>query len=164
MRWLRDWWSGRKDRMLLGIFGIRPIRSVSIAAGALDTISSMACSAHPKEMLAFLAASKGNREGHIHIDEIQLQAYEASEDSASVWLHHLPTVTSIVGTVHSHPGGSKRPSDADLHLWSRFGYLHAIIGEPYRPQDIAFYTKEGRRVAVEVQKPTSIPRRTPRRR
>ena len=116
----------------------------------LDDLSEMAQGAHPKEMLAFFAATQGNKRGRVHIDELQLQAYYASDDSASVYVSNLPMTTSIIGTVHSHPGGSKRPSDADLHLFSKFGYVHAIIGEPYQPTDIAFYSKNGERIDVKI--------------
>lgn len=132
------------------LLGITPVRRVDLQQSVLLDICEMAQSAHPKEMLAFLSATRGNKDGSITIDEIQLQAYVASEDSASFHTWNMPTVTSIVGTVHSHPGGSKRPSDEDLHLFSKFGFIHAIIGEPYRPQDIRFYDKDGRRIHVGV--------------
>jgi len=63
-------------------------------------------------------------------------------------LSNLPMTTSIIGTVHSHPGGSTRPSEADRHLFSKFGYVHAIIGEPYTPFKTAFYDKNGHRISV----------------
>lgn len=130
--------------------GIIPVREIIMEESVLLDISSMAQSAHPKEMLAFLSATRGNRNGTVLIDEIQLQAYVASEDSASFQTWNMPTVTNIIGTVHSHPGGGKRPSDADMLLFSKFGYIHAIIGEPYRPQDIRFYNKEGRKLYVRI--------------
>lgn len=132
------------------LLGITAVREIFMEESVLLDISSMAQSAHPKEMLAFLSATQGNRNGTVRIDEIQLQAYLASEDSASFQAWNMPTVTNIIGTVHSHPGGGKRPSDADLLLFSKFGYVHAIIGEPYRPQDIRFYDKEGGKLFVRI--------------
>lgn len=141
MHWLR-----RKAAALI----FTPVREITISRSVLEDVSEMAQGAHPKEMLALLAASKGNRQGRVHIDELQLQAYYASGDSASVVLSNLPMTTNIVGTIHSHPGGSKRPSDADLHLFSKFGYVHAIVGEPYRPGDVWFYNKNGERITVNI--------------
>ena len=132
------------------VFTLPTVTRITIAQSVLDDLSVMAQEAHPKEMLAFFASSRGNKHGHVHIDEIQLQAYNASGDSAHVLLSNLPMTTSIIGTVHSHPGGSKRPSDADLLFFSKFGFVHAILGEPYRTIDIAFYDKSGRRIAVEI--------------
>lgn len=130
------------------LLGIREIREITIESGVLEDLTEMARGAHPKEMLAFFSAS--NKNGIVRINELQLQAYYASNDSASVFLSNLPMTTSIVGTVHSHPGGSKHPSDADRQLFSKFGYVHAILGEPYRPADIAFYNKNGERINVTI--------------
>jgi proteasome lid subunit RPN8/RPN11 len=140
-----NWFS----RWLLDLF-LPPIHHITMADSALEDLCEMASAAHPKEMMAFLASTKGNRKGVLHIDEIQLQAYNASGDSATVMLSNLPMTTSIIGTVHSHPGGSLRPSDADLHLYSKFGYVHAIIGEPYRKTNIKFYGKRGQPILVRV--------------
>jgi len=126
------------------------VRRITIAKSALEDVCEMARSAHPNEMIAFFAASKGNNHGHIHIDELQLQAYTASRDSASVLLSNIPMTSTIIGTVHSHPGVNRTPSDADLHLWSKFGFVHAIIGQPYVETSISFYQKNGKRILVEI--------------
>lgn len=126
------------------------VKEITIAHSALDDLCEMARSAHPKEMLAFFASSKGNRKGHLHIDEIQLQAYAASNDSAHVFLSNLPMTTSIIGSVHSHPGGSMRPSEADLHLFTKLGMVHAIIGEPYRLGNIQFYDRNGEKINIRA--------------
>ncbi len=130
-------------------FGLH-IQGIIIRKSVLDDLCFMAKEAHPKEMLAFFAATKGIKKGILEIDEIQLQAYNASEDSASVFLSNIPMTTSIVGTVHSHPGGYAHPSFADLHLYSKFGFVHAIIGEPYRIEHIRFYDKQGRAISVKI--------------
>jgi proteasome lid subunit RPN8/RPN11 len=130
--------------------GFPDVREVAIVQSVLDDLSQMAIDAHPNEMLAFFAASKKPRDGLLIIDEIHLQAYDASEDSASVFLHNLPMTTGIVGTAHSHPGGSTRPSDEDRHLWDKFGFVHAIIPEPYTAQSIVFFRKDGRRIRPRI--------------
>ena len=142
-RWLQE--------KLLSVFSQPIVRSLSMDPETLADISEMARGAHPKEMLAFLSSSRGNVHGHIAIDELQLQAYYASGDSASVMTSNLPMTTSIIGTVHSHPGGNKHPSETDRTLFRRFGYVHAIIGEPYRAEDIRFYSKNGEPIRVIVQ-------------
>jgi proteasome lid subunit RPN8/RPN11 len=140
-------WLTEKVRNFLGL---QQIREVTISASVLLDLSDMARSAHPKEVLAFFSASNGIKKGVLQIDELQLQAYYANEDSASVVLSNLPMTTTIVGTAHSHPGGGKIPSRADLQLYSKFGIVHAIIGEPYRVSDVRFYTKDGRPLPVRV--------------
>jgi proteasome lid subunit RPN8/RPN11 len=137
-RWLRN-----------KVFG--ELREITIAQSVLVDLSAMARSAHPKEMIAFLSSSRGGIiDGRLHLDELQLQAYDASEDAASVQLWNLPTVTGIMGTVHSHPGGDGRPSDADLHLFSKYGLVHGILPEPYRPGMVRFYGKNGRSIRVRI--------------
>ncbi len=131
-------------------FGFQKINGITIEHSAVQDLCQIARDAHPKEMLAFLSASKGNNKGHIHIDEIQLQAYTAGESSALVNLHMLPTFSNILGTVHSHPGGSRRPSSADRNLWQNYGFVHAIIGEPYTPSHITFFDKEANIINVAM--------------
>ena len=130
-------------------FGLH-IREINIKKSVVDDLCYMAQEAHPKEMLAFLSSTRGIIGGVVHIDEIQLQAYDASEDMANVMLSNIPMTTNIVGTVHSHPGGSTRPSSADVHLFGKFGFVHAIIGEPYVEGKICFYDKQGRAIVVKV--------------
>ncbi|MBR9703370.1 hypothetical protein GOV10_04995, partial [Candidatus Woesearchaeota archaeon] len=48
-----------------------------------------------------------------------------------------------VGTVHSHPSSSTRWSRADLRLFNKFGWVHAIIGRPYKAENMVFYDKNG---------------------
>jgi proteasome lid subunit RPN8/RPN11 len=139
-------WRSVRERL----FGVQRIHEICVLGSLLDDVCEMARGSYPKEMLAFLAATKGIRRGRVVIDELQLQAYDASVDSASVPLHLLPTHTNIVGTVHSHPGRSARPSDADAHLFSQFGFVHAIAANPYTRASVSFYDKEGKRIGVRV--------------
>lgn len=148
-RWTPRIWSIFRS-WLQRFVGFEPINSIIIERSLLEDIASMAQGAHPKEILVFVSATKGVRKGVLRIDEIQLQAYDASVDSAHVWLHNLPPFTNIVGTIHSHPSSSRRPSRADLSFWSKYGVVHAIMGYPYRPTDITFYSKDGERIDVVV--------------
>jgi proteasome lid subunit RPN8/RPN11 len=137
-------------RFLKRLFGFKEIQRITISRSIIEDLCEMAQGSHPKEMLIFLSSTKGNRDGTVHIDEMQLQAYTASGNSAATALGNIPMTTGIVGTAHSHPGGSTHPSDADLHLFSKFGYVHAIIGEPYREENIKFLDKNGRRIDVGI--------------
>ena len=131
------------------LFKKHPVE-ITIDSSLINDVAQMARSAHPKEMFAFLASSKGERKDKWHIDEIHLQAYNASEDSASVLTWNLPMTTSIIGTIHSHPGGSVRPSEQDLHFYSKLGFVHAIIAEPYTAETTRFYDKKGTRIEVKI--------------
>jgi len=143
LKWLGSWF--------LRFIGFQKITKVTIAESVLEDLAFMAKEAHPKEMLAFFAATKGVVKGNLHIDEIQLQAYNASSHSAHFWTHLLPTYTNIVGTVHSHPSSSRRASGADRTLFSRLGLVHAIIGSPYRKNDVTFYNPKGEEIDVTIK-------------
>ena len=148
---LRRWLADLPRRLLLAPIGGKPARAVVVEASVVRDLCLMARSSWPKEMLAYLSATKGVRDGVLRIDELQLQAYEASTDSATTHLHQLPTVTGIIGVAHSHPSHAYRPSDADLSLFAHYGVIHCILRHPYRGfEDIAWYDKEGRRVPVRV--------------
>ncbi|HDZ36604.1 MAG TPA: metalloprotease [Thermococcus sp.] len=62
----------------------------------------------------------------------------------------LPYDRSIKGTVHSHPGPSARPSQADLHFFSKFGGVHLIIAYPFTEDTVRAYLNNGERIRVEV--------------
>lgn len=131
--------------------GFEKVRKVAIAKEVLDDLCEMAAQAHPNEMLAFIASTKGVQDGLLLIDEIQLQPYQASEYSTSFNLWNLPTFTSTVGTVHSHPGPSRRPSEADLQLFGQYGLVHGILGYPYTRRSITFYDKQGDAIDVRMR-------------
>ena len=65
-------------------------------------------------------------------------------------LHMLPIDFSVVGTVHSHPSGNYRPSEADLHLFSKFGRIHIIVGSPYTPATWQAYNHDGTPLTLDV--------------
>jgi proteasome lid subunit RPN8/RPN11 len=141
---LLDFFGGWMKRWL----GIQTIQDITLEHTIIEDVSQIARDAHPKESLVFLSSTKGLQKGVLHIDELQIQAYDSTTSSASVPLHMLPTNTSIVGTVHSHPSKNNRPSGADLDLFSKFGVVHGIIGYPYTEHTIEFYSKEGSPISV----------------
>jgi proteasome lid subunit RPN8/RPN11 len=62
----------------------------------------------------------------------------------------LPVDFSVVGTVHSHPSGACYPSDADLDLFRRFGWIHIIACSPYGMRSWAAYNSLGEPIQLEV--------------
>jgi proteasome lid subunit RPN8/RPN11 len=46
------------------------------------------------------------------------------------------------GSVHSHPNGVLRPSDADLQTFNK-GKVHIIVGAPYGKTDWKAFDQEG---------------------
>ncbi|HOO04182.1 MAG TPA: Mov34/MPN/PAD-1 family protein [Methanomassiliicoccales archaeon] len=72
------------------------------------------------------------------------------KDSATLMLHMMPIDYSIVGTVHSHPGYSNRPSRQDLELFRRSGYVHVITCMPFDEGSWRAYDGAGRPLRLPV--------------
>lgn len=95
-------------------------------------------SSYPEEFGAILRAKKG-----VINELILLPGTEAGERSALFKLHMLPVDFSVVGTVHSHPSGAIYPSEADVDLFRKFGWIHIITGYPFEMDSWACFTVEG---------------------
>jgi len=119
------------------VFGIRRKTLRMILEASRDT--------YPKEFAAILRAEEGV------ITELLLLPGTISGDVHAVFqLHMLPIDFSVVGTIHSHPSGNFRPSEADLQLFSHFGRIHIIAGRPYTEDSWAAYDHYGKSWKLEI--------------
>ena len=105
--------------------------SMRIEAGLLDAINEAAVQTYPNEFVAALRAEKG-----VIRELLMLPGTVSGENSGIIQLHMLPIDFSVVGTVHSHPGHSARPSEADLAFFQQV-WFHRLgtpesAGEPDR--------------------------------
>ena len=121
--------------------------TVTIPGELLDSILSFARMQHPREALLLLR-------GRVSKDEIALEEHllppfaSSGRGFAQFPSHMLPIDFSIVGTLHSHPSGSPRPSPTDLnHLYGR---IMVIIAYPYTRDRVAVYNKKGERVPLDI--------------
>ena len=62
----------------------------------------------------------------------------------------LPIDFSIVGTVHSHPSPSARPSKADLVLFNKYGKIHIITANPFNEYSWKIYDHSGKEIKVTI--------------
>jgi hypothetical protein len=53
----------------------------------------------------------------------------------------MPNVKAA-GSIHSHPGPNRKPSQADLNIFSKTGNCHIIVGYPYDKQSWTCYDRE----------------------
>ena len=119
------------------VFGIRRKTLRMILEASRDT--------YLKEFAAILRAEEGV------ITELLLLPGTISGDVHAVFqLHMLPIDFSVVGTIHSHPSGNFRPSEADLQLFSHFGRIHIIAGRPYTEDSWAAYDHYGKSWKLEI--------------
>jgi len=99
----------------------------------LETSKSMA----PEEFAGLLQEKDG-----IITEVFILPGTESSDQNAVIKLFIMPNVKSV-GSIHSHPGPNRTPSQADLQLFSKTGNCHIIVGHPYDKQSWTCYDIEG---------------------
>jgi proteasome lid subunit RPN8/RPN11 len=120
---------------------------VVIKRDVIENIVAFAKENHPREFLMFLEGKA--KEKVLTIDALSFQEYVSNNETAVARID-FPIGTRIVGSVHSHPGPSNRPSNADLRLFSKQGMVHLIIRYPYTQFDIAAYDKNGKAMSFEI--------------
>jgi proteasome lid subunit RPN8/RPN11 len=62
--------------------------------------------------------------------------------------YDLPFDLSYIGTAHSHPGGSNKPSLEDLNNY--FGVVSIIICHPYEDETIGAFDRNGRNMDFKI--------------
>ena len=120
-----------------GVWGIRK--------DVLDMINNAAVETYPNEFVAAMRAENG-----VISELLLLPGSISGETHATLMLHMLPIDYTVVGSVHSHPGYSARPSDADLQFFSHFGAVHIITCLPFDHTSWKAYNLNGERITLEV--------------
>jgi proteasome lid subunit RPN8/RPN11 len=115
-----------------------------IACDTLNFILESSKSMAPEEFAGLLQEKDGT------ITEVLiLPGTESSEQNAVIKLFMMPNVKAV-GSIHSHPGPNRTPSQADLHLFSKTGNCHIIVGYPYDRKSWTCYDKEGNVIELQV--------------
>jgi proteasome lid subunit RPN8/RPN11 len=130
--------SGRRDFFFIFWFLISFLVA-SISCGALEFVLGASRSVYPREFVGLLRG-EGDR-----VDEVLfLPSSTFGEGFSSFSPFMMPFDGSVVGSVHSHPSGSKRPSGQDLVFFSGRGGVHLIVAYPSRSlSDVACYDGSG---------------------
>ena len=124
-------------------------RHVTISRSAMDSIISYCKIKHPNEAILILKGRAKN--GQIDIDGLVIPPFSYSDTSSAGFdMWSLPTDSSYVGTVHSHPGGSAEPSLPDLLNY--YGLISLIIKWPYADTDIYAWDSKGAQVDLTISK------------
>ncbi len=122
---------------------------IIIKRQALLSALAGAKAAYPNEFLCLLTGSR--EKDSLTIEDTLIPPgimVKETMSSFSEWM--LPVIDGLVGTFHSHPGGSIRPSRQDLHLFSQKGGVNLIAAEPFDEKSVAAYSGDGRLVAFSV--------------
>jgi len=121
-----------------------------IARSCLELILECAKSNYPNEFGGLLRVDDKVKDT---ITEVVILPGTISGDSHAIFQMHMrPIDFSIVGTVHSHPSRSYRPSGADLHLFQKYGKVHIIAAKPYAEDSWKAYNYNGEEIEMSVIK------------
>ncbi|MGZ7119516.1 MAG: Mov34/MPN/PAD-1 family protein [Methanobacterium sp.] len=138
------------NNILGKIFGTsrQEIDEIHVDSEVLNEIMNIAKESYPNEFMALL-------EGQIQKNVLKITGLiflpsETSNEGAVMQVFMQPLTTNSVGSVHSHPGYSASPSEADLQFFSKKGIFHMIIAEPYKRESILAYDSFGNIVDFKV--------------
>ena len=115
----------------------------------LDAVYAGAKQLYPRESFLLLRGKK--RKGVIYITDLVLAPFAVhGRGFADFNPHMFSGDFSLVGTVHSHPSGNRRPSIDDLELFDRKGSYHIIVGSPFNESSWTCYNNKGEEIQLEV--------------
>ncbi|MGQ9781130.1 MAG: Mov34/MPN/PAD-1 family protein [Nitrososphaeria archaeon] len=124
-------------------------KKIILRAKVVDSLLTYSLSNHPREGILLLR-------GRINIDRIEVEDIIIpplslrGESFSSFPMYMLPLDTSIIGTAHSHPSGTLKPSLDDLHHY--YGAIMVIVGCPYESEkDIRVFDRKGEVLAFTVE-------------
>ena len=120
-------------------------RVKGIDRSLMEMVNQAARDSLPNEFMAMLRAEEG-----VISELLLVPGTLQGKDSALVMLHMLPIDYTVVGTIHSHPGYSNRPSRQDLELFRRYGMIHIITCLPYDEHSWQAYDHQGLSIELPV--------------
>jgi len=116
-------------------------KEVRVDREVLESVIYYSKKAYPNEFLAFFDGEIKDK--ILYITSLIFVPGETCETGAVVHTELIPMNTKYLGSVHSHPGPSASPSDADLKTFSRHGYFHMIVCLPYSLATFKSYDRYG---------------------
>jgi proteasome lid subunit RPN8/RPN11 len=122
-------------------------KQVLMTRQAADGIITYARTWHPNEGILIL---QGKSKRHqIIIDGLIIPPFSSHGPYYSGFpTYDLPFDLSYIGTAHSHPGGSNRPSLEDLNNY--YGLVSVIISHPYLDKSMGAFDRNGNEMELEI--------------
>jgi proteasome lid subunit RPN8/RPN11 len=123
-------------------------RQVVISRSAANGIISYSKALHPNEGILILQGKLTKEQ--VIIEGLVIPPFASSGPYYSGFSNYnLPYDNSYVGSAHSHPGGSNRPSLEDLNR-GFYGAVSIIISHPYEDSTIAAYDRNGNKLDFKI--------------
>src|SRR5712691_4164073 len=121
-------------------------RKVTMTKQVADGIITYSKSWHPNEGILILKGR--SKKQQIIIEGLVIPPFSTHGPYYSGFpTYDLPFDLSYVGTAHSHPGGSNKPSLEDLNNY--YGVISIIINYPYEYNTIGAFDRNG--VAMDLE-------------
>lgn len=121
---------------------------VCVDKGVLDSVIFYAKEAYPHEFLSLLDGTI--KKNVLYVTGLIFIPGETSDTGAVLHYDQVPPNIKYYGSVHSHPGPSNRPSDADLETFSKRGVFHMIVKLPYAYESFQGYDRSGKPLDFEI--------------
>lgn len=122
-------------------------KQVLITRQTADGIITYSKTCHPNEGILILRGKSSKNE--IFVDGLILPPFSVHGPYYSGFPNYdLPFDLSYVGTAHSHPGGSNKPSLEDLNNY--YGLVSIIINYPYTYNTIAAFDRDGNHMELQI--------------
>lgn len=121
---------------------------VRVDREVLESVIYYAKKSYPNEFLAFFDGEIKDK--ILYITSLFFIPGETCETGAVVHTELIPMNTKYFGSVHSHPGPSASPSEADLKTFSKYGYFHMIVCLPYSFETFKSYDRYGNHLDYTV--------------
>ena len=120
---------------------------MQIRRDVLRSILAWARERHPNEIVLLLRGQVDK--GVARVDEFLFPPYASGgRGFAQFPAHMLPIDFSVIGTAHSHPAGSPRPSPTDLNKF--YGKVMMIVAYPYREDCVGANDSRGESLKIEL--------------
>ncbi len=100
----------------------------------------------PAEFICFLGGDRKKE----RVEEIVFLPSNTSETSASIDEYSVPIDETLIGSLHSHPYSTNRPSSQDKKFFLKYP-LNLILGFPYTIENIGFYDQRGEKIGVLLE-------------
>ncbi len=127
-------------------------RLIIISRSAIDGIISYSKGLHPNEAILILQGKITPEQ--VVIEGLVIPPFALSGPYYSGFSNfNLPSDSSYVGSAHSHPSGSNKPSLEDLNR-GFYGAVSIIIAHPYDEGTIAAYDRNGNRLKIKIASPS----------